>query len=473
MQAAPAGVDQLAVAGAEVSPARDHRLFWWKEALIAVIFYAVYSWTRNQFGSHRLGEGIPQHAFNNARQVIRLERRLGLFHEESIQEWFLAQRWLIQAMNTFYGTAHFVITLGVFLLLFLKRKDVFAQWRNTLAVMTALAIVGFALFPLMPPRLLDAPCSEFGGACIGSGLRPEGGTFGFVDTLAVFGGPWSFDSEGMANISNQYAAMPSLHIGWATWSAIALWPLLHRWWLRAAVLAYPLLTLLVIIVTANHFWLDAVGGLVIFSVGAIVGWGIHRWNQERLDREWLREHAKSVAAPPVGAIMLAALLAAPPSTPAPFDQSATTIDALLDLGRPVVLAHTGGEDRYPGSTMYAFRNSMAAGVDVLDLNVTLSADDVLVVQHDLTVDRTTNGTGTVAELSYDELHALDNAYWFTADCGTCTDQAPEAYVHRGIRTGEVAPPEGFTADDFAIPAAGRPRQRLSRDSTEHRDQRHR
>ncbi len=135
----------------------------------------------------------------------------------------------------------------------------------------------------------------------------------------------------------------------------------------------------------------------------------------------------------------------------PFDQAATTIDEVLAIQRPVVLAHTGGEDRFPGSTMFAFRNSVAAGVDVLDLNVTLSADDVLVVQHDLTVDRTTNGTGTVAELPYADLHALDNAYWFTPDCGTCTDQPADAYVHRGVRTGVVAPPEGFTADDFAIP----------------------
>jgi membrane-associated phospholipid phosphatase len=297
MQAAPASADQLVSVDAKVPPARDHRLFWWKEALIAVSFYAVYSWTRNQFGSNRLaGDGIPQHAFNNARQVIRFERRVGLFHEESIQEWFLAQRWLIQAMNTFYGTAHFVITLGVFLLLYLRRKDAFPQWRNTLAVMTALAIIGFALFPLMPPRLLDAPCSDYGGECIGSGLRPEGGTFGFVDTLSVYGGPWSFDSEGMADISNQYAAMPSLHIGWASWSAIALWPLIHRWWLRAAVLAYPLLTLLVIVVTANHYWIDAVGGLAIFAVGAIVGWGIHRWNQNRLDRAWELAHVPPVPA---------------------------------------------------------------------------------------------------------------------------------------------------------------------------------
>jgi glycerophosphoryl diester phosphodiesterase len=153
----------------------------------------------------------------------------------------------------------------------------------------------------------------------------------------------------------------------------------------------------------------------------------------------------------VTAVLFVVALLALPGTPAPFDQSAATVDEVLALGRPVVLAHTGGEDRYPGSTMYAFRNSVAAGVDMLDLNVTLSADGVLVVQHDLTVDRTTNSTGTVAEMTYAELQALDNAYWFTPDCGTCTDQPAEAYVHRGVRTGDVPPPDGFTPEDFAIP----------------------
>jgi hypothetical protein len=114
-------------------------------------------------------------------------------------------------------------------------------------------------------------------------LRPPGG-FGFVDTLAEYGGPWSFDSEAMASISNQYAAMPSLHIGWSTWCAIAIWPLLRRRWTKVAVLMYPALTLFCIIVTANHFWLDGAGGLLAFGIGALIGWGFHRWNQDRLDR---------------------------------------------------------------------------------------------------------------------------------------------------------------------------------------------
>jgi hypothetical protein len=294
MQVVPAPTDadgEDATSPVAAVPERTHRLFWWKEALIAIAFYAVYSWTRNQFGSNQMAaDGVAEHAFHNAERVIRLERFFGWFHEESIQDWFQGLNWVIQAMNTFYGTAHFVITLAVFVLLFFKRKAVFPQWRNTLAAMTALAIVGFALFPLMPPRLLDEPCADYGGACIESDLRPEGGGFGFVDTLSVYGGPWSFDSEGMADISNQYAAMPSLHIGWATWSAIAMWPLLRRAWQKWAILAYPLLTLLVIVVTANHYFLDAVGGLAIFVAGSIIGWGIHRWNQGRLDHLWLRQH---------------------------------------------------------------------------------------------------------------------------------------------------------------------------------------
>jgi hypothetical protein len=78
--------------------------------------------------------------------------------------------------------------------------------------------------------------------------------------------------------------MPSLHIGWSTWCAIAIWPLLRRRWVKALVLLYPAATLFCIIVTGNHFWLDGVGGLIAFGAGSLIGWGVHRWNQDRLDR---------------------------------------------------------------------------------------------------------------------------------------------------------------------------------------------
>jgi len=279
----------MQVADVAPAPERPHRLFWWKEALIVAVFYAVYSFTRNLFGSNAIAaDGVPEQAFTNAERIIRWELWMGLYHEQTVQSWFLPYRWFIQFWNTYYGTAHFIVTLAVFVLLFIKRADVFPQWRNTLAAMTALAIIGFAWFPLMPPRLLDEPCPRdvdgaFGAECIESDLRPDGG-FGFVDTLADFGGPWSFDSDTMASISNQYAAMPSLHIGWSTWCAIAIWPLLRRRRTKALALLYPALTLFCIVVTGNHFWLDGVGGIVVFGTGALIGWGLHRWNQDRLDR---------------------------------------------------------------------------------------------------------------------------------------------------------------------------------------------
>ena len=147
----------------------EHRMVWWKEALIISAFYSVYTLIRNQFGSTLVkGISIPEHAFTNAVRVIRFERWLGLFHEETIQEWFLPHVWFIKTMNVYYGTAHFFVTLAVFVALYKLRPSVFGQWRNTLAVMTTLAIIGFSLFPLMPPRLLDAPCPDagFGAQCI-------------------------------------------------------------------------------------------------------------------------------------------------------------------------------------------------------------------------------------------------------------------------------------------------------------------
>ena len=121
------------------------------------------------------------------------------------------------------------------------------------------------------------------------------------------------------------------------------------------------------------------------------------------------------------------------------------------LTRPVVLAHAGGDDDYPHSTPYAFAESAKAGVDMLDLDVRLSADGVLVVQHDENVDRTTDSTGPVASRTYAELRALDNAYWFNTVCNTCKNRPEADYMWRGVRTGAKPPPTGYTADDFIIP----------------------
>lgn len=140
---------------------------------------------------------------------------------------------------------------------------------------------------------------------------------------------------------------------------------------------------------------------------------------------------------------------APTSAPGP-KSPATTVNALLALGRPIVLAHAGGDDSHPHSTPYGFAASVRDGVDALDMDVQLSKDGVLVVQHDATVDRTTNGHGKVADLTYAELRKLDNAYWFTRN-GTGPGHPESDYILRGVRTGDKPPPAGYRSDDFVIP----------------------
>ena len=265
---------------------RPTKLYWWKEAALVIVFYLVYSLTRNRFGSHRVEIGEePLHAFNNALRIIDWEKALGIFHEQQIQAWFLDFSIFLQFWNTFYGTAHFIVTAGAFIWLYRARPRLFPLWRNVLGATTALAIVGFSLFPLMPPRLLDAS-DLYGGARLEAeqGIEP----YGFVDTLEVYGGPWSFDSGAMQKVSNQYAAMPSLHIAWSVWSALVMWQLTRRPWARALIVSYPILTLFGIVVTANHFFLDAVGGLVILGFGYLIGLGIYEWNERRLGRTPVR-----------------------------------------------------------------------------------------------------------------------------------------------------------------------------------------
>ena len=149
--------------------------------------------------------------------------------------------------------------------------------------------------------------------------------------------------------------------------------------------------------------------------------------------------------------------AATPATDAPsaaIDQvvapEATTVTDLLALDRPVIIAHAGGDHDWPHSTMYAFTQAALNGADVLEMDVMLSSDGVLMVQHDNTVDRLTNNTGLVSSFTAAELKAMDNAYWFSGGVWSDKALADDAYIYRGIRTGDQPAPEGFTAEDFRM-----------------------
>jgi hypothetical protein len=220
-----------------------HVLYWWVELLAILVFYVVYSAIRNIHG----GAAAPPHAFDHARQVMSLEHHIGLYHEQTIQQWALHFRPLVLFGNYFYGSFHFIVTIYAGVFLYRNYADDYPRFRNTLVIATVLALIGFTLYPLAPPRMFPH--------------------LGFVDTLLKDPAFWSFNSGGMQTVSNQYAAMPSVHIAWATWCALALGPRLKNRAASALAWAYPAITFVVIIITANHYIVDAVAGLVILAIG--------------------------------------------------------------------------------------------------------------------------------------------------------------------------------------------------------------
>jgi PAP2 superfamily len=217
-------------------------LYWWAEVAFVGIFYFVYSTIRN------LNQGGTAEARTHANQIIDLQRFLGINHAQTLQHWALSFRPLIIACNYFYGSLHFIVTAGVLIYLYRKWRDDYPLWRNTIAIATGVALIGFVFYPLMPPRLLPAH-------------------FGFVDTLAKDPAFWSFNSGAVNKISNQFAAMPSVHCAWALFCACALVPRLKHWWAKALAIVYPACTVTAIVLTANHYFLDAVAGFTALGIG--------------------------------------------------------------------------------------------------------------------------------------------------------------------------------------------------------------
>ncbi len=228
-----------------------HHLYWWVEILAVVVFYVFYSTIRN------LHHGDPTEAFEHARELMRWQIDLGINHEQAIQDWALGFRPFIVAANYFYGSLHFIVTGGVMIYLYRKWSDDYPLWRNTLAVATGLALIGFALFPLMPPRLLDPYCVHHAALQC---------AYGFRDTLAEDPAFWSFNTGAVSKISNQYAAMPSVHCAWALWCACVIIPRVKHTWTKVLAALYPVATVTVIVVTANHYFLDAPAGFLSLGI---------------------------------------------------------------------------------------------------------------------------------------------------------------------------------------------------------------
>jgi len=252
------------------------------EAVLCGVVYAAYTVVRNEFGSAAVA---PEIAARNADWIIDVQESMGLYIEAQVQEVFIDWTAFIQFWNLFYGLFHFLVTFVVLIWLYFADPGRYRFWRRAGLWATSSALVGFAVFPLMPPRLLG-DCGPY-GAC-----RPDSP---YVDTVRDVGGIWSFESSGMDALSNQYAAMPSLHIGWALWCTLVLVPRLGPRWAKGLAIAYPVLTMFAIVVTANHYWIDGIGGVLAVGFGWVASTA---WERRMVGRHGGTETPSSASADP-------------------------------------------------------------------------------------------------------------------------------------------------------------------------------
>ena len=184
-------------------------------------------------------------AFVNARRIVSAEEVLGLAWEQSLQRAFLALPDLMTAFNIFYFVGHFVFTGLFFLWLYHRSRDGFRSFRDGFLAATAISVVIHWLFPTAPPRLAED---------------------GIADTLLLLSGI-DIGSPTSSALSNPVAAVPSLHAAYAVGVGIGLLRFARSPLVRAAGAIYPPLVMLTIVVTGNHFVLDAIAGIAVLALG--------------------------------------------------------------------------------------------------------------------------------------------------------------------------------------------------------------
>jgi hypothetical protein len=186
-------------------------------------------------------------AFEHARQIVDAEKALHLFFEPSLQNWAIGTGWVDDIGAWMYLNTHFVVTTCTLGFIYLFRNEHFYFVRNMFMVAMGLALAGYVLYPTAPPRML-----------------PE---LGFADSVADFTG---VSSDASVNaLFNPYAAVPSMHVGFALMLAVPMIRMARRRWAKGLWAAYPPAVSLVVVVTANHWVLDAVAGAAVAAVAAV------------------------------------------------------------------------------------------------------------------------------------------------------------------------------------------------------------
>jgi hypothetical protein len=200
-----------------------------------------------------LVDGRSGEAFANAREVISIERGLGLFVEPSVHAWASAHAVVIDFASWMYVNSHFAITTVALAWLYLRRNERFYFVRNMFMVAMGIALVGYVLVPTAPPRLM-----------------PE---WGFSDSVAAFTGV-DHDTGSAGVLFNPFAAIPSMHVAFALMLGLTMAQVVRRPWARVLWWCYAPVVTFVVIATANHWWIDGFLGAVVAAVSAACAHGL-------------------------------------------------------------------------------------------------------------------------------------------------------------------------------------------------------
>lgn len=218
---------------------------WWLEILLVLGVYQAYSRVRNA-GGHDVGK-----AFADGRSIAGVEEWLHIDIERRLNGWVHRTEPVADISALEYHTLHWWVTIGVVVWLFWRRRDEYRKASLVLALTTLLALAGFYLMPTAPPRMFP----------------------GYVDIMAQTAswGWWEASgSPGPQSVTNEFAAMPSLHCGWAIWCGLMIVLYARRTWVRVLGAIYPPMIAFVVIGTANHYVLDVVAIIAVIAVAMIV-----------------------------------------------------------------------------------------------------------------------------------------------------------------------------------------------------------
>ncbi|WAE70324.1 bifunctional glycosyltransferase 87/phosphatase PAP2 family protein [Streptomyces cavourensis] len=186
-------------------------------------------------------------AEEHGRQIHAIEQWLHIDIELWVNHTVVEITWLREFFDYYYSTFHFIVPLAILGVLYARRPADYRWARTSIGFATVLALVGFWLYPLAPPRLMPG--------------------LGFIDTIHGVQDFAKPDYGTLTGVTNQYAAMPSLHFGWSLWCGVVIVILAPKLWMKALGLLHPLFTIAAIVATANHWVLDAVGGALVVSLG--------------------------------------------------------------------------------------------------------------------------------------------------------------------------------------------------------------